>query len=76
MCDLEKIEPVYAEKLAEFMQFVRDAATRNKCPLNDNWKRWKKLYEFDINMYRLLMHDELHVLPVGNQLIGLDCQVF
>lgn len=72
-CDLENITPPErANLMVEYMQIVREYAADSGTPLNDNDMRWAKLRDSDIETYRLLMLNAMHVNSVGNQLIGLD----
>ena len=71
-CDLERLDPAYAEAIPRYMQIVREAAAELNAPLNDNYMRWERLRIFAPEVYRLLMRDNLHVNPCGNMVIGLD----
>ena len=72
-CDLENITPPgRATLMVEYMQLVREFAAENNIPLNDNDKRWARLRDADIETYRLLMLNSMHVNHIGNQVIGLD----
>lgn len=71
-CDLELIEPTYAQNLVDYMQIIREVAHEHKLHLHDNFKRWEYLRQYDIRLYRLLMRDKLHVNPTGTMVIGLD----
>ena len=54
------------------MQIVREFAIDNGIALNDNDLRWAKLRDADVETYRLLMLNSMHVNEIGNQVIGLD----
>lgn len=72
-CDLEKIEPLTrGELMVKNMQIVREVAAEKDVLLNDNDARWARLRDADIETYRLLMLNSMHVNDTGNQLIGLD----
>ena len=72
-CDLELITPPErADLMVKCMQIVREVAADKNVVLNDNDKRWAQLRDADIETYRLLMLNSMHVNDAGNQLIGLD----
>ena len=72
-CDLEMIDPPQrAELMVKYMQIVREFAAAENLMLNDNDMRWARLRDNDIDTYRLLMLNSMHVNNLGNQLIGLD----
>lgn len=72
-CDLELITPPErADLMVKCMQIVREVAADRNVVLNDNDKRWAQLRDADIETYRLLMLNSMHVNDAGNQLIGLD----
>ncbi len=72
-CDLEIIDPPQrAELMVKYMQIVREFAAAENLMLNDNDMRWARLRDNDIDTYRLLMLNSMHVNNLGNQLIGLD----
>lgn len=71
-CDLEMLEPAYAENIPLYMQLIREAAAATGSGLQDNFARWELLRRNDPALYRLLMIDALHVNPDGNMVIGLD----
>jgi lysophospholipase L1-like esterase len=72
-CDLELITPAErADLMVEYMQIVREVAEAENVMLNDNDLRWARLRDSDIDTYRLLMLNSMHVNDLGNQVIGLD----
>lgn len=72
-CDLEMINPAErADLMVKYMQIVREFAVSENLMLNDNDLRWARLRDNDIDTYRLLMLNSMHVNDLGNQLIGLD----
>lgn len=72
-CDLEMITPPErAELMVKNMQIVREVAADKGVLLNDNDLRWARLRDNDIETFRLLMLNSMHVNDTGNQLIGLD----
>lgn len=71
-CDLERLAPEYAAKLVDFMQVIREVAQERNAFVQDNFLRWKPLYENERDLYRALMTDNLHVNEHGNALLGLD----
>ena len=72
-CDLEQITPLErGELMVQNMQIVREVAADKGVLLNDNDARWARLRDADIETYRLLMLNSMHVNDAGNQLIGLD----
>jgi lysophospholipase L1-like esterase len=72
-CDLEMITPPErAELMVKYMQIVREVAAAENLLLNDNDMRWARLRDSDIETFRLLMLNSMHVNDLGNQLIGLD----
>lgn len=72
-CDLEEITPSErADLMVKYMQIVRETAAAENLMLNDNDLRWARLRDNDIETYRLLMLNSMHVNDTGNQLIGLD----
>ena len=71
-CDYEKFReksPQWADNYEPYMEVVRSVAGEY---LNDNYSRWKLLHDCNIQSFRLLMRDHLHLNPVGNAVIGLD----
>lgn len=71
-CDYEKLReksPQWADNYEPYMEVVRSVAGEY---LNDNYSRWKLLHDCNIQSFRLLMRDHLHLNPVGNAVIGLD----
>ena len=71
-CDLERLTADYAVKLVKYMQIIRDVAGECGAYVQDNYARWQSLYSCDIDLYRTLMTDSLHVNEFGNALLGLD----
>jgi hypothetical protein len=64
--------PERAELMVKYMQIVREVAAAENLLLNDNDMRWARLRDSDIETFRLLMLNSMHVNDLGNQLIGLD----
>ena len=71
-CDLDAMDPAYAENFQRFMQVIRDVAGEIGADLLDHHRRWERLRLADVDAYRALMHDPMHVKPLGNMLMGLD----
>ena len=71
-CDLENRPPDYAERFLRYMQMIREVAQECDCFLQDNLRRWELLRAYDIDLYRMLMCDPMHVNEHGNAIIGLD----
>ncbi len=71
-CDLENLDPRYAERLVRFMQIIRECAAVGKRPLVDHFARWERLRRKDVVLYRKLMRDFMHVNALGNMVMGLD----
>ncbi len=73
--DAEKFsvkERGWAESFPAYMQVVRGVASAGGYTLIDHQKRWEKLRNKDIVLYRSLMRDPKHVNPLGNMVMGLD----
>ena len=71
-CDYEKFRaeaPQWADNYEPYLEVIREVAGEYIC---DNYKRWKRLHDYDIKAFRLLMRDYLHLNPEGNAVIGLD----
>ena len=64
--------PERADLMVKYMQIVREVAASENLMLNDNDMRWARLRDNDIETFRLLMLNSMHVNDIGNQLIGLD----
>ena len=71
-CDLEHLDPAYAEAIPRYMQIIRDTAEELNAPVNDNYARWERLRISAPDVYRLLMLNSMHVNLYGNMVIGLD----
>lgn len=71
-CDLEQMEAPRAEKLVRFMDIVRETAGDLGCVLIDHMTRWDRLRTTDVDAYRALMNDPMHLNPTGNMVMGLD----
>ena len=71
-CDLERMEPQYAENFQRYMQIIRDVACETGTDLADHHRRWERLRRVRLDDYRALMADPMHVRPLGNMLMGLD----
>jgi lysophospholipase L1-like esterase len=71
-CDMERFQkqyPGWAANYAPYTEITREVAGEL---LNDNFRRWERLRKYDVQAYRLLMRDDLHLNPEGNAVIGLD----
>ena len=74
-CDLDKVEInnlVEARQFPQYMNIMREVASRMDLPLIDHLKRWEPLRLNDLEKYRKLMNDPFHVNSIGNMLIGVD----
>jgi lysophospholipase L1-like esterase len=71
-CDLDRMDPPYARNFQRYMQIIRDVATEVDVDLIDHHRHWERLRESNLALYRSLMHDPMHVNPLGNMLMGLD----
>lgn len=71
-CDLENLDPEYAATLVKYMQTVRQTAADCDAYVQENFARWEPLRQQDVQLYRALMTDRLHVNDLGNALLGLD----
>ncbi len=70
--DLERMEPDYAAAFGRYMQIARDVAAETGDLLIDHYARWERLRAADLEQYRSLMFDALHVNEAGNMLMGVD----
>ena len=71
-CDYEKFRedaPQWADNYGPYTEAIREVAGEY---LMDHYARWKRLHDYDIKSFRLLMRDYLHLNPEGNAVIGLD----
>ena len=71
-CDLERLQqrrPDWSANYVPYTEITREVAGEY---LNDNFIRWERLRKYDLQAFRLLMRDDLHLNPVGNAVIGLD----
>ena len=71
-CDMERLaekHPGWAANYMPYTDIVREVAGNY---LHDNFTRWERLRKYDVNTFRLLMRDPLHLNPIGNAVIGLD----
>jgi lysophospholipase L1-like esterase len=72
-CDIDRIEnKEHVAKMLEYMQIVRDSGKALNCPVVDHYARWDKLRKHDVEIYRYLMRDPMHVNPLGSTVLGLD----
>lgn len=55
-----------------YMQAVREIARESGAYLIDHLARWERLRHADVDTYRTLMRDPMHLKPLGNMLLGLD----
>jgi lysophospholipase L1-like esterase len=61
-----------AAQFPQYMQTVRDVAAAMRSPLIDHLTRWERLRKTDVETYRELMRDPMHLSPLGNMVFGLD----
>ena len=61
-----------ATHMPEYMQAVRDVAAKENVHLVDNYARWERFRLHDVDDYRKLMRDPLHLNPLGHLVLGLD----
>lgn len=71
-CDLDNLDPRYAERFVQFMQIIRECAAMGQHPLVDHFSRWDLLRRKNITLYRKLMRDNMHINSLGNMVMGLD----
>ena len=71
-CDLDAMVPEYDERFQRCMDVIRGVALETGAELVDHHRRWERLRLADLDAYRALMHDPMHVNPIGNMLMGLD----
>ena len=71
-CDLERMDPVHSDRFTRYMRIVRELGAETRTPVVDHLARWERLRRTDVEAYRRLMRDPMHVTPVGNLLWGLD----
>jgi lysophospholipase L1-like esterase len=71
-CDLEQLDPDYTKNLVKYMQTIREVAQESGCHVVDHFARWEKLRVHDVEVYRSMMRDAMHVNPLGNMVMGLD----
>jgi hypothetical protein len=62
----------YAERFLEYMAAVRQVAGELAVPLIDHLLRWERLRRRDLEAYRKLMADNLHMSALGHAVFGLD----
>lgn len=65
-------DDIIAKTFPMVMQTVRDVATETGCCIIDHLKRWEPLRLRDYVAYRTLMHDLMHMSPLGHTVFGLD----
>jgi len=70
--DLERMEPPYAAAFPVYMEIVREVAAETGDALIDHYSRWERLRLADLERYRALMLNPLHVNASGNMLMGAD----
>ncbi len=63
--------PERAERFTAFMQAVRDVAAAEGCALVDHLAAWEVLRTNDLNLYRSLMTDAMHLNAAGNMVMGV-----
>jgi len=71
-CDLEREPKPRSEYMPVVMDIVRSISREVGVELNDNDVRWARLRETDVELYRTLMLNPMHVNADGNMVIGLD----
>jgi len=73
--DMDRLadEPAVVQRFGLYMQTVRDVAGATGAILIDHLVRWERLRLADVQTYRTLMRDPMHLSPLGNMLFGLDC---
>ena len=76
--DIEMVveEAERAGKFGRYMQVVREVAEATGSPLIDHLSRWERLRLSDVATYRTLMRDAMHVNPLGNMVLGMDCLTY
>ena len=78
-CDYERMEEDKigsGDRMLQYMQIIRDTANELNCDLLDHYSRWEKLRVQDVDLYRILMRDSMHVNAFGNMVLGLDLARF
>ena len=70
--DLERMEADYAAAWPRYMEVIRQVSADTGTALLDHYSRWEPLRRSDVALYRTLMHDPLHVNPLGNMIMGMD----
>jgi lysophospholipase L1-like esterase len=72
--DVEQMpdEPERARTFAAYMQAIGQVAETARCLLYDHFTRWERLRKADVDAYRRLMRDPMHLSPLGNMVLGLD----
>lgn len=71
-CDLERMDAKHATQFLAYMQIVREVGRDTGAEVLDHLARWERLRLSDLEAYRALMRDPMHVSPVGNLVWGLD----
>ena len=72
--DVERMddEPERTKAFAAYMQVIGQVAEAIRCPLCDHFTRWERLRKADVDTYRRLMRDPMHLSPLGNMVLGLE----
>lgn len=70
--DVRGLGAEHGARFHAFMAAVRRVAAETRAPLVDHLRRWERLREGHLELYRELMQDPLHVNPLGNMVMGLD----
>jgi len=73
--DMERTQGVWL-KIGEYIPLVRMVAEETGSILIDTENRWKKLRDYDIELYRTLLRDFAHLNELGNMVLGLDVMRF
>ncbi|MHC4872933.1 MAG: SGNH/GDSL hydrolase family protein [Planctomycetota bacterium] len=70
--DVENIPEGLAKGFHKCMEVVREVAEDTGTTLFDHMARWEPLRINQVEKYRTLMKDPMHVNPLGNMIMGLD----
>ncbi|KKR04401.1 MAG: Lipolytic enzyme, G-D-S-L family [Candidatus Uhrbacteria bacterium GW2011_GWF2_39_13] len=73
--DMERAKGAWL-KIEEYIPVVRQVAEETGSLLIDTEKRWKKLRDYNIELYRALLRDFAHLNEMGNMVLGLDIMRF
>ncbi|MBN1579400.1 MAG: SGNH/GDSL hydrolase family protein [Anaerolineae bacterium] len=70
--DVDAMATEHGSAFLRFMDLVRETAETTGSYLVDHHRRWERLRGNDVEQYRQLMLDPLHVNPLGNMVLGFD----